>query len=679
MASIVKNIGIGLIVLATSLYSNSPSWTADVPAIYWFGEEDHPHTLERGYDTRDNPTATSGTATTVDEFLDRSSGNWVSYASVETDYDLNISSGEWVTRGSTYQYNITGNNNEIMEAYDGYARLDGIVDIAGEAMPFSACYGFPTELFQSGAKRYNISWKGKEQYSLQWYPQDWSTDPATPYSSLDAFMSSDITFLHNNQTGEMAGFRENADINDGSGELVVITWESGRQEGRVVGDWDADYTLPGQTINSIKFNITDNGFLDDDEDFKFATVHDGKVWIGTHSPARTDYVQVNDPIYNEEAYNELVAVAEAHKAELSQLITCDLIDTRHNVQYDNMFPLDISYFGNMNYIGQIDNNGELQTVFSGTWSVQNGVILTDKVSNDVNKTIGVNEIDFNAAEGQARQITRTEAGRGTFNVKTGETWPIGDTPETIIGHRVTYADIKNKKFSITYTDSEGSGTADIFLFPNMTYAVGNSGEDVGVWKIENGVIVVDSYWINDDGSIGKDAESWVFSDSAHIMVYINNSNEVNITINTENNITDTDNIPTNFTIEPVDHPFTVDQISNQVITVGTPNDTNNQDKLYFYPNMTFKQETHDDEGNPETITGIWSVVEGVIVVDIVYSDTASSHLIITDNGDGTVDAMEVVAGDTSRDEDIPVLDSSEIPAETPVNSVSPAVIMYLLN
>ena len=674
MTTMVKRTLWGMMILGSmsSLYAVESWVSGDAGAVYWLDEDER--TFERGGDVRDDATALTGTATSTDEKLERLSGQWV--PSNYEEYYLDTSSGDWVERGNTYTFNITGNNHEIMEVFDGYVRFDDFIDIAGESMHFPACFALPQTTYTSGAKRYALSWKSKELYKLDWVPKDWSQQPPVAYATLDDFVNAHNPFLYNDNTGENAGFKLDANLSDGSGDLVVLTWQNGTQEeGRKIGDWTMT-TLPGQDINSsIKFTFTEQGFGNDEGDYAFATVYNNEVWLGYHSPEGTAFNAINDEwILNQDAYNQKLAVIDAHKAAFAKLITCDLVDQKFQYYMDNAFSSSyVSFFGNMNYVMTDDNDNPIE---AGEWSVQNGVVVRDEVEYDLNKTLNVEKVNFSdlmMGNGNSA-LTHIESGRGTIVETKGQAWRNGQLPETTIGSRISYADIKGKRINLDYQDSDGTETGEVYLYPNMTYSFGNSGSDVGVWKIENGVLVLDSYWLDDvDGTPRGDTESWVFNDATHADIMIGGQKDANITINSVVDLTGSETLPAGFTEAPVDNPFTEDDLLGKLVTIG---DAATPVKLYFYDNMTFKEEGYDDQGNPETITGTWQVVEGAIIVDVVYSDDAFSNYIITKNSDGTIDTMDLVAGGTDRDSSVNVLDVADIPSE---NGMSPAIIMYLLN
>ena len=672
MTTMIRRTLWGMMILGSmsSLYAVESWVSGDAGAIYWL--DDNERTFERGGDVRDDATALTGTATSTDEKLERLSGQWVpdNYG----EYYLDTSSGNWVERGNTYTFNITGDNHEIMEVFDGYVRFDDFIDIAGESMHFPACFALPQTTYTSGAKRYALSWKSKEFYKLDWVPKDWSQQPPVSYATLDDFVSEGKQFLHNNRTGEEAGFRLNANLSDGSGDLVILTWQNGTlEEGRKIGDWTMT-TLPGQDANSsIKFTFTEDGFGNDEGDYAFATVYNNEVWFGYHSPEGTAFNAINDEwILNQDAYNQKLAVIDAHKAAFAKLITCDLKDQKFQYYMDNANASNyISFFGNMNFIITDENDNPF---IKGEWSVQNGVIMKKGVRNDINQTLIVEKVNFpNLMQNCYSDLTRIKSGRGVIVSTNGRVWGNGSLPETTISHTVTYGDIKGKKINLTYRDDTETGTAEVYMYPNMTYSFGSSEDDVGVWKIENGVLVLDTYWLDDDNVVRGNTESWVFNDATHADIMRGGEKDANITVNSVADLTGSETLPSGFTEAPVDYPFTQNDLLGKLVTIGDPK---TPIEFYFYDDMTFKQKSDDDQGNPETITGTWKVVEGAIIVDVVYSDDAFSHYIVTKNSDGTIDIMNLVAGGTERYSNMDVLDISDIPSG---NGMSPAIIMYLLN
>jgi len=306
------------------------------------------------------------------------------------------------------------------------------------------------------------------------------------------------------------------------------------------------------------------------------------------------------------------------------------------------------------------------------------MLVSDVVKDDVNKTVTVDEINF-----QNLSILRTVTGRGTLQTEELQYITTQQLPKTHVPHRLSIEDVKGKKLNITYTEDGESDTGNVFLFENMTFSFEDSGEDVGVWKVENGVLVLDTYWQGDSDNVETGVESWVFNDATHADVYLENTADATITIHAIADISDSDNIPTNFSSDPIAYATSVTEMAGKKVVIGDALDPMDQDTIYFYENMTYKQETHDDDGNPETITGAWSVEEGVLIVDVVYSDNESAlYVFVFDEApaaDKTFTFMEIVSDKTDREEGIPIVSVSDIPDETEHSGVSPAVIMYLLN
>ena len=672
MTTIMRNMLFGFTVLSGVTFASAPSWTDPGNwGIYWF-EADGTE-LERGSDIRSDD-APSGTSTSTYEEFERVTKTWVPAES----YYLKTSDGTWQTEGGTHDYTIstTSQTNDTLNSTDGSFKLTDTISIASETTKLSPCFDVDVT-FSAGAMRYDGQWKDNEMYELWWTPADWQTQAT--YATLNDFMNSDQPFLWNRHSQDNAGFRENANLSDGSGDLVIITYDHNDGsiiEGRPVGTWDSTYTLPGQATTSIKLNITDPEFLDDDADFQFAAVHNGVVWIGAHLPTGAwEPVGSDEFIGNEIAYNDYMNAMAPY--DFSKLVNCDLVDKE--VLYDVGGYHSTRYYGNMNYVSFLSTGpGTWQPVGGGTWSVENGTIIEDQVFDDINKTVTAIDLDL-----PQLLTTHTITGRGELVEIPGQVFgnPLHELSETDIPYRISVDDLKGKKINLTYSESgEPDTTGDVYFFPNMSYSFELSGDNVGVWKVENGVLMLDSYWIADDGvTVETGIESWVFSDPVHATVYNEDSPSASILID-DTSIVD---IPaanySPFTADPLTNPFTVDMLAGKLVVVGDPVNVMDQDKLYFYANMTYKQETHDDDGNPETVTGAWSVEEGAAIIDVVYSDTESVHYVITDNGDDTVRFMEVLGGGTETDPAVQKISISDIPSKEGNSGVLPAVIMYLLN
>jgi len=672
MTKSIRNMIFGLTMLSTAVFSEvSLDWThSSNLEVYWF-ESDGTH-LERGSGIRKNSDL-EGEVNSTDEELERVSKTWIP----SSNFLLNMTDGTWHTANGSNEYNITTTTetHDTFNDLDGSYKLTGKDDLAGHTEKASECFDIDVT-FSSGAMRFRGDWKGAEKYELHWVPGNWQTHD--PYTTMESFVEEDQPFLWSRESGENAGFKFDAVLSDGSGDLVVVRWDENgtmHDDGRKIGTWST-FTLPGQSSTSVKLTITEQSFLDEDEDFKFVTLEQTNtnvVWIGGHVPAgEWEAVPEKESVVNSVAYGDYMAAIAPH--DFSKLVNCDLIDTIVDVNFLNR-SYQTWYYGDMNFVSIDITNGQHELFAEGTWSVKDGIIIRDAVKDDINKTVTTDEV--NAA---FQNLTHNITGRGTLLSVEGQLPhpPVPAPNKTEIHYHVLVENVKGKKINMTYEEDSESHTGDIFFFPNMTFSIGSSGEDVGVWRVENGVIMMDSYWKETATEVRASVETWVFGDATHAKVYVGHKEDATIEVNSIASIETSDTLPAGFTADPVTYPFSIDDLTGKLIVVGDPDNKANQDKLYFYANMTFKQETHDDDGNPETITGAWSVEEGAIVVDIVYSDTESSHYVITDNGDDTVRFMKVVS-DGSESETIQKICMCYIPSANDGGAVSPSVIMYLLN
>ncbi len=682
-----KTFLLGLSILASTALLNAAEDWRNHTALYML-EVDEGTFINKSADIRDSDSL-SGTSDSTEETFNRSSGKWVK----DDHHDLLLSTatGDWEKRPSSYPFQIMGDDHEILEVIDGYARLDNVIDISGETIPFSACFNTPVT-FSNGAKFFSISWKQKEYYSLQWSPQDWNTDTPSDYSSLENFVASDNPFLHNETNGENAGFRVNAQLSDGSGDLVVVKWGStGRTDGRVIGHWDASYTLPGQNSTSIRFDFTDKGFLGGDHaDFMFASMYDSKVWIGQHTPASTTWENIGrqEGFYlgNEIGENDYLAAMAPY--DFSKLVNCDILDKKFDIMTEQQKHLQTSFYGNMNFITALEvAPNQWQTLREGTWSVENGALIGDSIKNDLDKTTTVIQMGLPSFNMSKAEITFT--GRGELKTHSVQLHVQSNLPKTNIPYKIHAANLKGKKADVTYTENNIIENGTAYFFNNMTFAYGNSGENVGVWRVENGTVVLDSYWLGGDGStVETGTESWVFDDATHAKIYSGNTEDASIVINSLSPITSADTLPPHFDNASVPYPVTADFIAGHKVLVGDTADPLNQDTFYFYGNMTFKRETHDDDGKPQTTTGAWRVEEGAVVADIIYSDQDSAHYVLTFNAipapGSTFTFMEVVGKsaaqgkETKKYENVPIVSITTIPSGNKGAGI-PAVVMYLLN
>jgi|GEM_PF-6991950 len=663
---------IGSLAIADELMlgtTGATSWTdPDHLGIYWLDIDGSD--IGRGYNVRSSSDAT-GVANQMNEDFNRVTGVWTENA----EYYLDTSDGTWHSNIGSVDYAVTTTDeeNDTVSVVDGKLKLTGTDDISGQWRMFSECFDINVT-FSNGALEYQTSWQPTDYYGLLDTIRNWANNES-PYASLSDFVDAHVPFLWNEATQENAGFRLNAALSDGSGDLVVITYDASGNpsEGRVVGSWDANYTLPGQSANSIKFEYDDESFAyDDGSEFEYATMFDNVVWMGGHYGASISWYPMEGSfIGNETAYNDYMNAMAPY--DFSKVVTCDVKDKEVDLITEDNRHLRFFYYGNMNYTGQIEvSQGQWSALPSGIWSVENGTVIRDRVLYDVNKSVDTVQIDLSTLKSK-----RTLTGRGDLIVTKGQlTQPPSQFTQTNIPTPISSGTLQGKKINLTYQEAGSDPvTDDFFFYPNMTFS-GKTEENVGVWKVENGVLVLDAYWVNPNNQVETGVESWVFTDSTHALVYVDNQVDANVTINSIDPIQSTDNYPASFTTDPVNYPFTVESMADKVVVIGDPNDPANQDTIYFNADMTYKQETHDNEGNPETITGAWSVEEGAIIVDVVYDDYNSANFVITYNGDGTIRFMEIVANATTRDDSVQIISMEDIPHGVPH---MPAVIMYLFN
>ncbi len=671
MTKLMNGMLVGFALFSGTTFANGSLDFTDSEnlKLYWIDADGVE--LERGSSIR-TTSDLNGIATSTDEKFIRATQRWIP----NENYTLNTSDGTWKTNNGSLTYSIstTDNTNDTLGDMDGELKLTDSIDITGITTKLNECFDIDIT-FSAGATRYEGEWKDTEKYELWWMPSNWQT--LALYTTLDSFMNADQAFLWSEESHENAGFRLNANLADGSGDLVIIDYSNGNvTEGEKIGTWDSSYTLPGQTVTSIKLNITNQKFLNNDADFQFATVNSSSsvVWIGGYKEGSTTWETLDngDFIGNEIAYSDYMNAMAPYN--FNKLVNCDIADKTFYTLINHPageIGIQTFYYGNMNLINEVTNaNGDWFSM-SGTWSVENGVIISDIVQNDINKTLTVDELVFDSLN-----TLHTEAGHGKLLSMTGVINGQYDISKTDIPYPVSVDDFKGMKVNLTYEESgEPSTIGDLFLFPNMTFSFGDSGEEVGVWKVENGVLMLDSYWVENPTRVETGVETWVFSDATHAT----NVNSDTITINSARPIEAGDSYPLEFTADAITHPFSIEALAGKVIVVGDVENEIDQDKLFFYANMTYKQETHDDNGNPEIITGVWSVEEGALIIDVVYSDTKSTHYVITDNGDDTVRFMEVVGGSTEVEPAVQKISISNIPSESKNSGAATAVIMYLLN
>jgi len=357
----------------------------------------------------------------------------------------------------------------------------------------------------------------------------------------------------------------------------------------------------------------------------------------------------------------------------------------------------VQYFSNMNFNTQIKFFGTWYNPEQlgypnvvGEWAIENGVVTSEGIpNNDVNKTIATIQPDFANAI-----IISNLSGRG--EIITDDTTPYGGkddiSGDITPGYEVSIAELKGKKITL--------GSETLYLFNNMTSILmeGSTTLFKGTWKVENGVLVWDGGWEDYDGNgditgVVSETSSILFSAApaagAKINVWTNAMLDgENVNIDAFADISVSDPVPVPFNNDPAGYTLSVEELAGKTLVVEDEDAT--QTRITFNDNMTFREEVDIIGGTPAEInTGIWSVEEGVLILDVVYNDHSISQsaaifpekpksgisfefiYIRTSDSETGGDGFGVVAegGKTKL---------IDYPSDETANA-SPAIIMYLLN
>ncbi len=269
------------------------TWT-DLSQIngFWTEHYNNAPTIGRGTVTLNN-----GTLTWLDEVLDLSTGLWI--PDINDDYTLNVSTGTWVLDSMTETYTTSADGLTLTFIDGEQVQLSAspVTDLSGQTLTVEPETGLDVT-FEAGAEKYNLLFKDVERYELDWMPTAW--DPinqvslTTGYTTIAEYAATGgcVYWKEINATdGVCAQFSLSTSFTGTSGDLVVIDYDPVTYVAAetVVGTWTIA-NLPGQSgIETISTTISDPTFLEGDEDYKFLTVFNGSVWIGSHNPAGTSF------------------------------------------------------------------------------------------------------------------------------------------------------------------------------------------------------------------------------------------------------------------------------------------------------------------------------------------------------------------------------------------------------
>lgn len=368
--------------------------------------------------------------------------------------------------------------------------------------------------------------------------------------------------------------------------------------------------------------------------------------------------------------------------------------SKYNDPNYGLLDIRVQYFSNMNFNTQVNYFGWRDSGTVGEWAIENGVVTNEGIPNEnVNKSIGTIQLDFDNGI-----IIANLSGRGVIITDNTMTYEGRDDISGDIkpGHEVSIDELQGKKITL--------GSEILYFFNNMTSIMVSGSTTIfkGTWKIEKGVIVLDGGWEDRDenGDITDvivETSSILFSTVPAVGAKINlwtnaqlDPEGTNVNVDAISDIVVADPVPTPFNNDPVPYLVSVEEFSGQSVVFEYVEAGNTvQTEITFNDNMTFRLADDIAGETPEISTGIWSVEEGVIILDTVYNDNyvsqdaiifsakpqsgVSYELLTVDISDSTVEGEGLGAIASSGSGTI-----SNYPLDDDLTA-SPAIIMYLLN
>ncbi len=305
--------------------------------------------------------------------------------------------------------------------------------------------------------------------------------------------------------------------------------------------------------------------------------------------------------------------AEAYMSTLPSL-TIDMLKGK-KITFDDGVILNM--YSNMTY-----KDTEGSTIYTGTWSVENGILITDVTYGPEDKETITHDFSSNPAPDVTVEYKATQSGNnltGTSTIATIENVASDIVPT----FAVTIDMITDKKLVI-----DG---VEINFYNNMTTAQNNPNNGCGVWTIENGVLVYDITTYTPSIPTGTESSTIVFdsapANDSTITIYSTKSDgsgndTIGITATTITSVTEASLVGD--PIFPKDMPSYKIDISEIVGKKIIAESFGYEETAYFYENMTYKlMGTENDE--EYTATGTWSVENGVVIVDIAYGNDESEQ------------------------------------------------------
>ena len=370
----------------------------------------------------------------------------------------------------------------------------------------------------------------------------------------------------------------------------------------------------------------------------------------------------------------------------------DVAGKRYYSEYDVSgvtLPVRISFYSNMNFKTEVkyifywedapDGEGR------GEWALENGFMTSESiVVANVNKATGILIPNFDL-----NTVLAIKSGRGQISESTAPLTGVDNVSGDIIpAYDVTVNEIQGKKLTI--------GTKIWYFLNNMNCIVIDDSATVfmGTWKIEKGVLVVDGGWEERDANdvitgVRSQTFSILFSAApaagTTMKTYSNANLDSTVNLDAISAIPEEDTLPVPFNNDPITYAVSVSQFAGEQIIIEYNGGI--QSRLTFNANMTYKREDDLALENPVINTGIWSVEEGVIILDEVHNDNHVAQLALRFPQEPktgvTFKFININVSDLANEGDGKGIFASEgeatifNPSEDPV--ASPAIIMYLLN
>ncbi len=407
------------------------------------------------------------------------------------------------------------------------------------------------------------------------------------------------------------------DDNDGSHyDWLLIA--SKFENGNVSVDFSADGTF--EITTGISYSINNSGQLvmteaGDIETETITAVDNTKITanlsVSWGDPDETIYEFFNKT--DAQAYMDSLTVHHHYPITVDNIAGKEVTFTNGDKR---------QYYSNMTVVA-ITADGTV----TGTWSVENGVLIEDITYGPADKSTIAITFSNIPTIGDSVNFEFTQTGNSSAG--TGQISAIQALSNDVLpSYALSESEIAGKKLL--------TGGESIYFFNNMTSTQDVTVNGSGTWSIANGVLIHDITTFAASAQ-GTETTAIVFDGPADVngnvsfSVYetyadgsLNNSVIISSGTAVLADIAVDDVYHASFDNNPIPYTVTYEEIAGKVIASDITDASGTiATTATFNHNMTFSLLL--DESTPVTLTGTWSIENGVVVADVTMDATESEN------------------------------------------------------